>query len=258
MSEAFDAASAALDAYIRGGEGLKSNGSAEFGILHLVTRALTDVRWAQRAASEGYPIQAYSLLRPAWEAAQLCDLFATKPELADEWAAGEYRLFTPARVREALGIEDRDHFYSFMSERSHPRFAGLQMTIFQRVERGEEGEPRRALLHLNDIPIEVNEAYEAVAVPGVVLARLAAQVGRLHFEDANHRASSFPSTLRGVAAALRTGWTAMDAALDEEDRQQPSARQTRDWGDEYGGVLEWLADKVEAHSGEDVEGTDAP
>lgn len=247
MTQSFEAASDTLDAYIRGGDGLTSRSSAEFAILHLVTRALTDVRWAQRAASAGYPVQAYSLLRPAHEAVQLCELFASKPGTADQWAAGEYRLFTPRRVREELD-RGQDHFYSYMSERSHPRFAGLQMTIFQRTDEGDDGR-RQALLHLNDVPIEVSEAYEAVATPGIVLAELAPEVGRLNFNDASHRARSYASTVRAVAAALRTGWTAMDAALDDDARQHPATLQTKEWADEYGAVLEWLADQADATYG---------
>jgi hypothetical protein len=55
-----------------------------------VTRSLSDLGWAQNAATARFPIQAYSLMGPAWEAMNLCDLFAVNPELADGWAAGEF------------------------------------------------------------------------------------------------------------------------------------------------------------------------
>jgi hypothetical protein len=45
-----------------------------------------------------------------------------------------------------------------MSERSHPRFAGLQMTIFKTRDPPRPGERTKAVLHLNDIPIEVTPA----------------------------------------------------------------------------------------------------
>ena len=242
MDHSFGVARASAEVFVRGSP-LQSAGSAQFATLHLVTRSLVDLVWAQRAATAGFPIQAYSLMRPAWEGINLCDLFAQEPDSADEWAAGAYRKFTPASVRKALGM-DEDSFYSFMSERSHPRFAGLQMTIFKFAERADSAEPQRALLHLNDVPIEVTAAYMAVATPSIILARLATQFGRLNFVDAAHRRKRFAPMIRSVSEALRAGWHAMEHGLDEKERRDPEVRHPRNWADDIGGILDELADHV--------------
>jgi hypothetical protein len=167
-----------------------------------------------------------------------------KPEIADKWAGGQFSKFAPASVRKQLGHED-DAFYSFMSERSHPRFAGLQMTVFETEGETEPGERQKAILHLNDIPVEVTAAYMAVATPAIVLARLTAQAGRLNFEDPEHKPENFAAMIRAVAEALKGGWDAIDAGLEDEERHDPEARRPKEWAQEIGGVLDTLADQVD-------------
>jgi hypothetical protein len=245
MDTAFRAAHVAVQRFI--GEGApRTTTSAEFATMHLVTRALADVGWAQNAAASRFPLQAYSLMRPAWEASQLCLLFANQPELADSWALGDYRKFTPAAVRKALGVES-DNFYSFMSERSHPRFAGLQMTIFKAVEPADP-DSQEALLHLNDVPIEVTPVYMTVAVPAIILARLAADAGRIGFADGDYTTRAFPGMLRDVARQLGVGWRAMDAGLRDAERADPEVRSPQAWGEYFSGILGDLADRVDGLS----------
>jgi hypothetical protein len=55
-----------------------------------------------------------------------------------------------------------------MSERSHPRFAGIQMTIFKIHDEESLGEHQQAVLHLNDVPVEITAAYMAVATPAMI------------------------------------------------------------------------------------------
>jgi hypothetical protein len=243
MDHTFHGARATIETFLRG-SGLQTSGPAQFATLHLVTRSLGDLGWAQNAATAGFPIQAYSLMRPAWEAVNLCDLFARNPELAGEWAEGVFSKFAPAAVRRRLGHVD-DPFYSFMSERSHPRFAGLQMTIFKVAAETSAGERQRAVLHLNDIPLEVTAAYMATATPGIILARLTAQAGRLNFEDPDHKPRNFASMIRNVSEALKAGWHAMDAGLEDDEREDPEARRPQNWAEEIGGLLDTLAGKVD-------------
>jgi hypothetical protein len=97
---------------------MRSGSTPELATIHRLTRALVDCAVAQRIASERYPIQAYSVLRAAWEAARLIDLFPV-PGLADDWMEGKHWMFSPAKVRTRLG-DDEDEFYAYMCARSHP------------------------------------------------------------------------------------------------------------------------------------------
>jgi hypothetical protein len=243
MDEAFRTARGAVQAFLLAGSP-QASGSAQFAILHLVSRSLSDLGWAQNAATDRFPIQAYSLMRPAWEAMNLCDLFANKPELADAWAAGEYGKFAPAAVRKELD-QGPDPFYSFLSERSHPRFAGLQMTIFKVEDETSPGDRQQAILHLNDLPIEVTAAYMAVATPAIILARLTAQAGRINFADPAHKPEHLAPMIRAVSRSLQAGWHAMDEGLEEWERDDPEVRRPREWASGFGGVLDRLADQVD-------------
>lgn len=209
MENRFCDAADALVAYIEGGRP-ETSGAAEFAILHLVSRSLADLRWGQFLGSSGYPIQMYSVIRPVAESMNLIDLFVQQPELADSWAAGNWRDFMPARVRERVGIE-RDPLYEFMSEHSHPRFAGLQMSAFQRAGDADERGRRAAILYMGEIPFDIPPVLLATALPGVLLAQLALSAGHVRLADG--AALTWPSVLRTVASELGRGWAAVDAAL---------------------------------------------
>jgi hypothetical protein len=237
MDQTFQGAHAAIRAYLRGSN-VKGPGADRIATLHLIARSLGDLHWSQSAATAGFPIQAYSLMRPAWEAINLCDLFAQWPEKADEWAGGQFQEFSPTKVRKQLG-KDTDPFYSFMSERSHPRFAGLQMTIFK-----TGGAPGEAVAHLR-VPLEITPAYMAVATPAIILARLTTQVGRLNFEDREHRPRNLAPLIRSVASAIKLGWATMDAGLEDWERNDPEVQRPNGWAEDIGGLLDQLADDVD-------------
>jgi hypothetical protein len=244
MDEAFHQAREAAVRYVGGGD-LQASGAVEHATLHLVTRSLTDLGWAQNAATTRFPIQAYSLMRPAWEAINLCDLFAEKPEFADLWAAGEFWRLTPAAVRREMGVED-DALYSFLSERSHPRFAGMQLTIFKLDGEQSPGGNPRAVLYLHDVPVEVTAAYMAAATPGIILARLVTQIGRLRFAEDAHRVSNLAPMIRSVSSALQTGWRAMDDGLEAWERDDSEAQRPARWADDLGRLLDGLSGDIDS------------
>jgi len=215
MENRFTAAADALAAYIREGAP-QTHGAAEFAILHLVSRSLSDLRWGQLLASSGYPIQMYSVIRPVPEALNLIDLFVDDPVAAERWANGEWREFLPVRVRERLGIEE-DALYSFMSEHSHPRFAGLQLSVFRRVG-GEEGEGQQAILFMGEIPFDVPAVLLATAMPGALLAQLALAAG--HVRLARVAALGWAGVIRRTAVELAEGWREVAAQLPEAENDE--------------------------------------
>jgi hypothetical protein len=211
MENHFRDAARALAAYIETGSP-QTSGAAEFAILHLVSRSLADLRWGQYLGGSGYPIQMYSVIRPVTESLNLIDLFVQEPDLAQSWADGNWREFMPARVRTRLGIE-QDSLYEFMSEHSHPRFAGLQLSAFQRVGEPDENGRNRAILFMGEVPFDVPAVLLATAMPGVLLAQLVLAAG--HVRLAFDSALRWPGVIRAVATELGAGWAALDAALPE-------------------------------------------
>jgi hypothetical protein len=142
-------------------------------------------------------------------------------------------MFSPAKVRERLGDKD-DPFYSYMCARSHPRFAGLQMSMFKKV-----GAPEDAATHFTEIPFEIPDSFMAVAAPGIVLAKLAILAGHVKFADASHR-------LRAAATELLVGWSRMDAALTADDRADPSVQDLAERAAWFREHLMALADQIDA------------
>lgn len=236
----FRSAHGATTSYLSGGQHLRSAGADHLATIHLLTRALVDCAVAQRIASEQYPIQAYSVLRAAWEAARLIDLFHAEPNVADDWMEGKHWMFSPAKVRGRLGDED-DAFYAYMCARSHPRFAGLQMSIFRRVDA-----PDDAATHFTEIPFEIPDAFMAVAAPGIVLAKLAVLAGHVNFADTNHKKRRLASMLRAVATELSVGWSRMDSALTADDRADPSVQDLAGRAAWFRQHLMTLADQIDA------------
>jgi hypothetical protein len=239
MMVAFRSAHGATTSYLSGGSSMRSEGTPALATIHLLTRGLVDCAVAQRIASQRYPIQAYSVLRAAWEAARLVDLFQAEPQLADEWMGGKHWMFSPAKVRKWLGDED-DPFYSYMCARSHPRFAGLQMSIFRTV-----GAPDNAATHFTEIPFEVPDSFTAVAAPGIVLAKLAVLAGHVKFIDSAHKRTSLAPMLRAVGKELATGWSSMDAVLTEDERTDPSVHDLADRAAWFRKQLIALADQID-------------
>lgn len=239
MMVAFRSAHEAVTSYLSGGSKMRSGGTAAIATIHLLTRGLVDVAVAQRIAVERHPIQAYSVLRAAWEAARLIDLFEAEPALADDWAGGKHWMFSPAKVRTRLGDEE-DNFYSYMCARSHPRFAGLQMSIFRMVDA-----PEGHVTHFTEIPFEVPDSFMAVAAPGIVLAKLAVLAGHVNFSDNMHKRTSLASVLRAAGVELATGWSAMDGALTEEERADPGVHDLADRAAWFREHLTTLADAID-------------
>jgi len=234
MLVALRSAHDAVTSYLSGGDGLRSETSAELATIQ------GDVAVAQRLSIEQHPIQAYSVLRSAWEAAALIDLFQAEPSLADEWMAGRYALFSPAKVRKKLG-DRNDPFYSFMCARSHPRFAGMQMSIFQRADT-----PGGQATHFTEIPFEVPESFMAVSAPGIVLAKLTVLAGHVHFSDASHKRKHLAVMVRNAGSELAKGWSVMDSALTDDDRADPGVHDLAERADWFRQHLQNLADRIEA------------
>lgn len=213
MENCFRAAQKALKEYIA--RPLHSQGPAPIAITHLVARSLTDLGWGQYLASSGYPIQMYSVIRPVREAINLIDLFAQKPERAQDWVDGKFWSLTPKKVRDELGIED-DAVYSWMAEHSHPRFAGLQLTTYKMRREGEEG--WRNVMYLDELPFELLPVLIATAMPGLALMDLASASGHVHISDKPENvAVAWASMLREVAENLEPGFQAVSAAARPED-----------------------------------------
>jgi hypothetical protein len=213
MENRFRTAANAVAKFIETGSP-QTSGAAEFAILHLVSRSLADLRWGQYLGSSGYPIQMYSVIRPVSESLDLIDLFVQEPVLAQSWADGNWKDFMPRAVRQRLGKE-HDPLYSYMSEHSHPRFAGLQISAFQRVEEPDPQGRKRALIYMGEIPFDVPPVLIATAMPGVLLAQLALAAG--HVRLARDAAAKWPTVLRTVATELGAGWAAVDATFPEMD-----------------------------------------
>jgi hypothetical protein len=209
MENHFRIAADAISNYIRNGNP-QTTGAAEFAILHLVSRSLNDLGWGQYLASSGYPIQAYSMIRPVIESLNLVDLFVEEPEAAERWAEGRWQEFMPAKVRERLGT-DRDPLYEVLSEHSHPRFAGLQLTAFLRqADQPPEGEPQQAILFMGEIPFDVPAVLLATTLPGVILARAALATAHVRLVRA---VWEWAAVMRQVSEELGAGWAEVDAHL---------------------------------------------
>jgi hypothetical protein len=213
MENRFRDAADALAAYI--GEGApETHGAAEFAILHLVSRSIADLRWGQYLAGSGYPIQMYSVVRPVAESLNLIDLFIEEPEAAERWANGQWQEFMPGRVRTRLGVA-RDSLYEFMSEHSHPRFAALQLSVFQRVGDADDAGRQQAIFYMGEIPFDVPAVLIATAIPGMLLAKLVLAAG--HVRLARAAALGWSGVIRRVAKELGAGWGEVAAALPKDE-----------------------------------------
>jgi hypothetical protein len=133
----FAAATDALSLFILGARRRpKVTGEQAFGIIHLLTRGLSDLIAGAHLLSHCYVPQAYSVMRPALDACDLIELFARDPAEASLWTNTEkaHVLFTPGAVRKRLGEAAHDPVHSHFSESgSHPRLAGAQLTSRMKV-----------------------------------------------------------------------------------------------------------------------------
>jgi hypothetical protein len=122
----------------------------KFGIVHLITRSLSDLLAGGHLAAHCYMPQAYSVLRPVLDSCDLIELFGQDPEQATLWTVTEkaYTDFAPARVRKLIGRDKLDPVHSHFSESgSHPRFAGARLSGGMRVA-ADNPEDRMAMLRI--------------------------------------------------------------------------------------------------------------
>jgi hypothetical protein len=180
-----------------------TSGSAQWAILHLVGRSLADLKCGMFLVTSGYIVQMYSVIRPVKESLNLIRLFEQQPEKADEWAAGNYREFTPAKVRDALGGKD-DPIYSWMSEHSHPRFAAAQLSTYSTG-------PARGVILSGGMPLDHPQVLLAAALPGDLLTEVAFAAGQIPMARA--AALDWPSTVASVIEKLIEGVTGLFKAI---------------------------------------------
>jgi hypothetical protein len=102
-----------------------------FGMVHLLTRSLSDLLAGGHLASHFYLPQANSLLRTIIDSCDLIDLFADDPAQAEKWVTTDqpHIDFSPARVRTLLGQARYNAVHGYLSEAgSHPRFLGARLS----------------------------------------------------------------------------------------------------------------------------------
>src|SRR5215218_46312 len=90
----------------------------KFGIVHLMTRSLSDLLAGGHLAAHCYMPRAYSVLRPVLDSCDLIELFGQDPEQATLWTVTEkaYSGFAPARVRKLIGRDKLDPVHSHFPE----------------------------------------------------------------------------------------------------------------------------------------------
>lgn len=111
------------------------HGHQVFAIVHLLTRGLSDLIAGAHLLSHCFVTQAYSVMRPALDAADLIELFSDRPAEAELWATttNAHKDFSPAAVRRKLGEPPYDPVHGHFSESgTHPRFAGARLHTWMR------------------------------------------------------------------------------------------------------------------------------
>ncbi len=218
MENCFRDASDYVERYLTEGATLTS-GAAAMATLHLSARSLADMRSGQFLASSGLVIQMASVVRPVIESLNLIELFAEEPEAAERWAAGRWQEFMPAVVRKRLGVGD-DPVYSWLSEVSHPRFAGLQITMYQIVREKDEGEGDHpeARVYIGGLPLEMPPVLIATMFPSNVLCMLVEQLRHCPVKEEVER--TWPAVARQVAEAILPGHEAIVCMLREQGEDE--------------------------------------
>ena len=115
-------------------------------------------------------------------------------------------------MRKELGIES-DPVYAWMSEHSHPRFAGLQLTTYKMKREGEE--EWQNVLFLGELPLEFGPVLIATTMPGLALLDLA--LAARHVVVRKEIALGWATMLRQVAELLAVGFQAVWDAADFDD-----------------------------------------
>jgi hypothetical protein len=208
MENCFRDASDHIERYLIEGA-TRLSGAAEIATTHLMCRSLADLRAGQYLACEGFPLQMYSLVRPAIESINLIELFAQNPEMATQWAEGDHLQFKPANVRKLLRLGG-DPVYSWMCEHSHPRFAGFQLTTYL-VTDSQGRQTMRP--HIGGLPLEHPKALIATTAPGNVLCLLARALG--HCTVKKEIAFTWPAVVRAVGETVLPGYEAVYRVLRE-------------------------------------------
>jgi hypothetical protein len=122
----------------------------KFAICHLLSRSLSDLLAGGHLAAHCYLPQAYSVLRPVIDSADLIKLFARDADAAERWTTTEnaHVEFSPSAVRKLIGAEKRNPLHEHFSESgSHPRFAGAQISGAMRVA-SDDPEDRTAMFRV--------------------------------------------------------------------------------------------------------------
>jgi hypothetical protein len=122
----------------------------------------------------------------------------------------------PFKVRERLGIEE-DPLYSWLSELSHPRFAGLQTTGFQIVrEASGDNEPASVRVYIGGLPLELPHVLNAAGFPGNALSMLVMTMD--HCPMKVEVARSWATLVREVSEILFPGYEALNEELVKHDK----------------------------------------
>jgi hypothetical protein len=103
----------------------------KFGIVHLMSRSVSDLLAGGHLAAHCYLPQAYCVLRPVLDSCDLIELFAQDAEQATLWTTTTqgHIDFAPSSVRKRIGRDKLDPVHShFRDSGTHPRFAGAQLS----------------------------------------------------------------------------------------------------------------------------------
>ncbi len=197
-------------------EGASSGkGAAVTATLHLAARTLADLRCGQYLVSNGFVIQMASVVRPAMEALNLIDLFAQDPGAAQRWAEGidNNREFRASKVRDTLGL-GANPVYSRLSEISHPRHTGFQMTSLRIVGKDEPTDAVPVLRAIiGGLPLEFAHVLITTMLPGHVLCRLG--LGLRHCEVKTEVKWTAPTVARQIPETLKPGYEAIVRLIDQ-------------------------------------------
>jgi hypothetical protein len=210
MENRFHDASVHVEGFLTEGATL-TRGAAQMATLHLAARSLADLRAGQFLASSGLPIQMASVVRPVLESLNLVEMFHRDPTAAERWSAGQWQEFMPSRVRNALGMGP-DPVYSWLSEMSHPRFAGFQLTTYRIVrDADQEGDPEHARLFIGGLPLELPPVLLATMAPANALCQLSLALGYVPVRP--EVAWTWATVARRVTESVLPGYEAIMAAL---------------------------------------------
>jgi hypothetical protein len=125
------------------------NGIASFAKVSLFYFCIDELLAAFHLAQHSYINQAYSHIRTVSESLDKIELFDQQPEWAELWSSQDPKdkmkilnQLSPKAVREKLGREKYDPFYSFFSELGpHGTFKGIQSRSGMSLQRSPSGKP---------------------------------------------------------------------------------------------------------------------